>query len=158
MYLVDTYTCTVGSDNVYMHCFHYTGDILASYSQRLFSNLQGGFWDRPKWKPLKQEVELLALQFPQGQKQKMFVLHQSTEPVRTVANSLSVQLISPRHTPAACLQGLSETLKEAQNGSPVSLQDTGLLPQDRRRRYEYIEHVKQGFTMPVVKDGRYQFR
>ena len=61
-----------------------------------------------------------------------------------------MQLISPRHTPAACLQGLSETLKEAQIGSSVSPQDSGLLPQERQKRYKYIEHVKQGFTMPVV--------
>ena len=63
---------------------------------------------------------------------------------------MSVQLISPCHTPTASLQGLSEALEEAGIDSPLSLQDSGLLPQERRKWYEYIEHIKQGLHMPVV--------
>ena len=80
----------------------------------------------------------------------MIAVHHSTEQILTVGNSLSLQLISPRHTPTASLQELSEALEEAGIDSPLSLQDSGLLPQERRKRYEYIEHVKQGLHMPVV--------
>ena len=68
---------------------------------------------------MKQEVELLARALQKycdilkDKRQKMLVLNQSTEQVRTVGNSLSVQLISPRHTPVASLQGLSEALDKA---------------------------------------------
>ena len=62
----------------------------------------------------------------------MLVLHRSIEQVRTVGNSLSVQLICLRHTPVASLQGLSEALDEAGIDSPLSLQESGLLPQERR--------------------------
>ena len=73
----------------------------------------------------------------------MLVLHRSIEQVRTVGNSLSVQLICLRHTPVASLQGLSEALDEAGIDSPLSLQESGLLPQECRKRYEYIEQANK---------------
>lgn len=138
-----------------MHYCH-IGDILASHCQRLFSNLQAGFWDRPKWKGFKQEVELLARALQKYcnilkvEKQKMLVVHHLTKQIRTVDNSMSVQLISPHHTPTASLHVLSEVLEEAGIDSPLSLQDSGLLPQECRKWHEYTEHIKQGLHMPVV--------
>lgn len=34
--------------------------------------------------------------------------------------------------------------------SPVSLQDADVLPEDRKRRYDYIESVKQGLDVPIM--------
>lgn len=125
-----------------MYCL--AGEILGSHCQSLFANLQAGFWDRPKWKGLKQEVELLARALQKycntlkAKKQKVLVVHKLTEQIRSVGNSMPVQFIIPCHTPPASLQDFSEALGEAEIDSPLSLQDSGLLPHERRKHNNFI--------------------
>ena len=79
---------------------------------------------------------------------KMMELHSSSEQVRTIANSMTVQHLAARHTLDQCLQGLSSAIEEAGPNVPVCLEN--FLPSDRRRRYEYTEHVKAGMNLPTV--------
>ena len=75
-------------------------------------------------------------------------LHSSSEQVRTIANSMTVQHLATRDTLDQCLQGLLSAIEEAGPDVPVSLEN--FLPSDLRRRYEYMEHVKAGMNLPTV--------
>ena len=133
-----------------------SADVLASHCQRIFSNLQSAFWDRPGWRSFKKEVELLARGLQKYcdllscKRQRMLELHHSEEQVRTVANSMAVTFIAARHKSSINLQELSTTVETAGIDEVISLQDAGVLPSDRRRRYDYIEELKQGLKMPIV--------
>ena len=106
------------------------------------------------WKTFKAEVEILARMLQKyadiisEKRLKMLELHTSQEQVRTIANSMTVQHLAARHTLEQCLQDLSSAVEEAGPDVPVPLEN--FLPNDRRRRYEYIEHVKTGLKMPTV--------
>ena len=101
------------------------------------------------------EVEILARNLLKycdllNVKKKVLDLHQSEEQVRSVSNSMTVQVINQHHSPPAGLQSLSRIVEDAEIGNPVSLQEIGVLPQDQRKRYDYLEHVKQGLSMPII--------
>ena len=76
---------------------------------------------------------------------EMIELHSSTEQVRMIANSMTVQHLAACHALEQCLWGLFE---EAGPDVPVPLKN--FLPDERSRRYEYMEHVKAGMNMPTV--------
>ena len=78
----------------------------------------------------------------------MMELHSSPEQVRTIANSMTVQHFPAHHTLEQCLQGLSSAVEEAGPDVPVPIEN--LLPSERRKRNEYVEHVKAGMNMPTV--------
>ena len=129
---------------------------MRSKSQRVFQLLQAGFWNRHEWQPFKQEVEILARSLQkycdilEVKKQRTFANHHSQQQVRSLENSLSVQLIQQRHTVPHSLAPLCKQIIDAGIDTPVSLQDADVLPQDRKRRYEYIESVKRGLQVPVI--------
>ena len=127
-----------------------------SHLQRLFQNLQGGFWDRPEWQSFKQEVEILARSFQKycdylnGKKQRTFANHHSQQQICSIENSLTVQFVPQRHTVASSLEPLCERIADAGLDSSVFLQDAGMLPGDHQRRYDYMERVKCGLDVPVI--------
>ena len=127
-----------------------------SQSQRLFANLQAGFWDRPEWRSFKQEVEILArslqkyCDYLNAKKQRTFANHHSQEQIRSIENSLTVQFVNQRHTVASSLQPLCTSVADAGLDSPLFLQDAGVLPHDRRRRYDFMESVKGGLDVPII--------
>ena len=129
---------------------------MRSNSQRLFQHLQAGFWGRPEWKAFKQEVEILARSLQKYsdilcvKKHRTFTNHHSQEQVRSIENSLSVQFLQQRHTVPSTLQSLCEEITYAGSDTPVLLQDTNMLPEDRKRRYEYMEALKNGLDVPIV--------
>ena len=131
-----------------------SAQVLHSHSQRIFTSLQAGFWDCPCWKTLKAEVEVLARMLQRyadiisEKRLKMMELHSSSEQVRTIANSMTVQHLAAHHTLDQCLQDLSSAVEEAGADVPVPLET--FLPTDRHRRYEYMEHVKAGMNLPTV--------
>ena len=133
-----------------------SGDLVKSHSQRLFSNLQAGFWDRQRWKAFKQEVELLARNLQKYcdllnvKKHKMLSNQKCEEQIRSVGNSMTIQVITPHHSVPASVQVLSRIIEETVIDEPISLQEANVLPQDRRKRYDFMEHVKQGLRMPIV--------
>ena len=118
--------------------------------QCMFTSLQAGFWDRLCWKLLKAKVEVLSRMLQRyadiisEKRLKMMELHSSSEQVRTIANSTTVQHLAAHYTLDQHLQGLSSAVEEA---DPVSLEN--FLPTDRcrptdhRRWYEYMERVNE---------------
>ena len=132
------------------------GEVVHSHSQRLFQNLQAGFWDRPEWRSFKQKVEILARSFQKycdylnAKKQRTFANHHSPQQICSIENSLTVQFVQQRHTVASLLQPLCTSIADAGLDSPVFLQDAGVLPDDRRRRYDYMESVKGGLDVPII--------
>lgn len=87
-------------------------EALRSHSQRLFGNLQSGFWNNGMWMKYKAEVELLAKSVAKyagllsSKRVAMSLVHSSQQPVRNVGNSMSVLYIEPRHSPSSDLTAL----------------------------------------------------
>ena len=128
-----------------------SSEVLTSHAQRLFSNLQKGFWDRSTWKYFKQEVELLSRNLEKYcdilkcKKQRMLELHHVEEQVGSVSNSMTLYYVASRHTVSSNLHDLCTRVENAVTNEVVSLLDAGVLPHDRRRRYDFIEegsHVR----------------
>ena len=65
----------------------------------------------------------------------------------TIANSMTVQYITARCSHEDCLDDLSSHVESAPD---IAVPLEKFLPSDRRRRYEYIEHVKTGLKMPTI--------
>lgn len=59
---------------------------------------------------------------------------------------MTVQYFATRHTPDQYY--LSSAVEQA--GADIAIFLDNFLPHDRHRRYEYIEHVKNGMMMPNV--------
>ena len=137
-------------------CTCIPGDVVRSNSQRLFQHLQAGFWGRSEWQAFKHEVEILARSLQKycdhlcAKKQRTFANHHSQEQVCSIENSLSVQFVQQQHTVSSTLQSLCEEIEWAGPDTPVSLQDMNMLPEYRKRRYEYIEAIKNGLNVPVI--------
>ncbi len=110
-------------------------ETLRSHSQRLFGNLQGGFWNTDTWVKFKPEVELLAKSLAKyadmlsSKRGAMSLVHSSQQPVRNVGNSMSVLYIAPRHSPSSDLAQISSAISDAESDVPVDLQE--FLPSDR---------------------------
>ena len=129
-------------------------DTLRSHSQRLFGNLQGGFWNTNTWVKFKSEVELLAKSLAKyadmlsSKRVAMSLIHSSQQPVRNVGNSMSILYITPRHSPSSDLAQISSAISAADSYVPVDLQE--FLPSDRRRRFDRLESLKKGLDVPIV--------
>ena len=136
--------------------FTIPGEVVHSHSQRLFQYLRAEFWDRPEWRSFKQEVEILARSFQKycdylnSKKQRTFADHYSPELIRSIKNSLTVQFVQQRHTVASLLQSLCASIADAGLDSLVFLQDAGVLPDDHRRRHNYMESVKGGLDVQII--------
>ena len=132
------------------------GGDLRSHSQRLFQNLQAGFWSRLEWQLFKREVEILARSLQKycdilfAKKQRTFANHHSQQQVRSIENSLIVQFVQQQHTIPSSIQPLCKAIADAGVDTPVSFQGAGVLPEDHKRRYDYIESAKGGLDVPIV--------
>ena len=76
--------------------------------------------------------------------------HYSQQQVRLIKNSLSVQFGQQGHIVTLPLHTLNEAVIDAGSSVPVSLHDAGVLPQDCKRRYNYIESVEKGLGVPFI--------
>ena len=78
----------------------------------------------------------------------MEVIHSSTEPVRQISQNLTVMYTKSRVLAPAFLGPISESLKSL--GPNAQLDLAKLLPTVRRRRYEWVEALKQGLDIPLI--------
>ena len=78
----------------------------------------------------------------------MEAIHSSTEPVRQISQYLAVMYTKSRVLTPAFLSPISESLKSLGPNAPLELGK--LLPTDRRRRYEWVEALKQGLDIPLI--------
>lgn len=150
--------CVYESVNLYRYVYVYgtAGGDLSSHSQRLFQNLQAGFWSRPEWQSFKQEVKILVRSLQKycdiliAKKQRTFANHHSQQQVRSIENSLTVQFVQQRHTIPSSIQPLRKAVADAGVDTPVSLQGAGVLIEDRKQTYDYIESAKRELDVPIV--------
>lgn len=77
----------------------------------------------------------------------MQAVHSSEEVVRSVGNSLTVCFTGVRLSPPPYTAPISEAVLAAGPDSPVELD--GLLPDDRRRKYDWLVEVKKGLGVPL---------
>ena len=129
-------------------------DVLLAHSQSLFGILQFPFWNRPKWLEMKHSVENLARSLASyadlllAKRMKMQVVHSSQEVVRNISKNLTVRFTGVRAMPPSFLGPVCEAIVAA--GPDVPLEVGALLPNDRRRRYEWMQEIKRGLQVPLV--------
>jgi len=127
---------------------------LKSHSQQLFGNLQLPFWDRGEWKTLKPDIRSLAICLGDYadslsvKKQRTSALRASLSPARTVGNNLTVEYLTSRHSIKTEIAIFQEKLESAEVNTPVCIDD--LLPIDRRKRYDVVQHLKGGLLSPAI--------
>ena len=79
---------------------------------------------------------------------RMQAVHDSEEVVRSMGDSLTVRFTSVRLSPPPWTAPISEAVLAAGPDSPVELD--GLLPDDRRRKYDWIVEIKKGLGVSLV--------
>ncbi|KAL5496676.1 hypothetical protein EMCRGX_G013014 [Ephydatia muelleri] len=103
---------------------------------------------------MKNDVEQLARSIASyadlllDKRVRMEAIHSSTEPVRQISQNLTVMYTQSRVLAPAFLGPISELLKSLDPNAPIDL--AKLVPTDRRRRYEWVEALKQGLDIPLM--------
>jgi len=103
---------------------------------------------------VKVEVELLAksidiyAELLSAKKSKISLLHHSSTPARTVGNALTVEYIKPRVCVHNDIRCINQAIVTAGFHVPVDLQQ--MLPEDRRKRYETVQHIKSGLSSAAI--------
>ena len=78
----------------------------------------------------------------------MQAVHDSEEVVRSIGDSLTVWFTGVRLSPSPWTAPINEAVMAAGPDSPV--ERDGLLPDDRRRKYDRIVEIKKGLRVPLV--------
>ena len=122
-------------------------DLLA-LSQKLFSILHHQIWMRVNWIELKSPVTVLAqslskyAEYLANKRVRMQEIHTSSDTTRSVGENLTVCFTKARSSHPPYLQPVIDTVTAAGLQNPVELGP--LLPVDRRRRYDWLEAIRQG--------------
>ena len=78
----------------------------------------------------------------------MNALHGSLSPTRTVADNLSVEFLTPRRSLSSDIVVFQEKLERS--GTNVAIEIDELLPSDHRKRYDFIQRLKNGLLLPAI--------
>ena len=103
---------------------------------------------------LKKDVEQLSRSLASyadhllDKRARMQAVYSSQEMTRTIAENLSISYIGNCRQPSLVLSSISDQINHMQPNTPLDLRP--LLPSDRRRRYEWIQKLKDGLQMPIV--------
>ncbi len=129
-------------------------DELLSLSRTLFGCLSNNFWSTSMWCQLKKDVEQLSRALASyadlllDKRAKMQVIHSAKEVTRNIGDNLSVSYLDVCPCPSPLLSSICDALDELEPNTPLDLRM--LLPDDRRRRYEWTQALTQGLHVPVV--------
>jgi len=135
-------------------CHSMSREELLSHSRALFASLSNSFWSREMWLPLKKDLEQLARSLASyadlllDKRARIQSIHSSKEVIRNVAEHLSVSYMDVYHRPSPILSSISDAITHIEPNTPLDLRP--LLPDDRRRRYEWIQILKQGLDVPII--------
>ena len=128
--------------------------LLLSHSQALFSCLSNPFWSKEMWLMLKKDVEQLSCSLASyadhllNKRARMHSVFSSREMTRTIAENLSISYIENCRQPSLVQSSISDQINQMQPNTPLELRP--LLPNDRRRGYEWIQKLEDGLQMPTV--------
>ena len=135
-------------------CQSLSRELLLFHSQALFSCVSNPFWSREMWLALKKDVEQLSRSLASyadhllDKRTRMHSIYSSREMTRTIAENLSISYIENCRHPSLALSSISDQIDQMQPNTPLDLRP--LLPNDRRRRYEWIQKLKGGLQMLIV--------
>ena len=130
------------------------GDVIKRHSSALFEVLHAPFWDRSKWVELKRQVELLGkslhtyCEYLKRQSSRQKTVHESTEPIRSFADGVSLTVIEKNDISHPQLNSVERALEGMNTYNHLSLEN--FLPDGSKERYEYIQRVKRGLKYPCV--------
>lgn len=79
---------------------------------------------------------------------RMKVVHESTSPIREVSSSVSYCLVAPSSSVSPQLKKLDEVLTGSRSYEPIQLNDYS--PDDARKRYNFLQCLKCGLSLPIV--------
>ena len=117
---------------------------LESLSSHLFSCLQHEYWDRQNWKTLKHDTVLLAqsisgyAEYLDQSNKRSKEVHSSSIPVHEISDNMSITLLAD----------LVSKLNAASDFEYISVDEFCQL--DARKRYEYIQTIKQGLPFKTI--------
>lgn len=103
---------------------------------------------------MKAEVELLARSVGRyaelliAKRSRITSLHNYSQPARSVGNSLTIEYLKSCLSILTDLHTIDQAVVDAGFHAAIDLQD--FLPQDRRRRYDMIQHIKCGLSSAAV--------
>lgn len=106
------------------------------------------------WLPLKKDVEQLARSLASyadylfDKRARMEVIHSSKEVARNIGDNLSVSYIDSCNHPSPIVSSISDVVDRLEPDTPMVIMT--LLPDDRRRRYEWIQVIRQGLCVPLI--------
>ena len=135
-------------------CHSMSREELLSHSRALFACLSNPFWSREKWLSLKEDVEQLSrslLSYADlllDKRARIQFIHSSNEVTRNVAEHLSVSYVDKCQRPSPIISSISNAITQIEPNTPLDLRP--LLPDDRRRRYEWIQTLKHGLDVPII--------
>ena len=128
--------------------------VIRAHSSSLFGCLQNVYWSRPRFQNFKHSIEQLAGSLAEygdylgSQNKRAKEIHSSPVPVRQLSQSLSVTVIK---NSGLCYPRYNDLVKLLSNLEPyqhISL--TGICPDQPRKRYRFLQDLKNGLNVSVV--------
>ena len=135
-------------------CQSMSREELLSHSRSLFACLSNPFWSRQMWQTLKKDVEQLSRSLASyadmllDKRAQIQEIHSSKTTSRNIADNLAVSYIDKCHRLSPILSSISDAISQIEPNTPLDLRP--LLPDDRRRRYEWTQILQQGIQVPIV--------
>lgn len=127
---------------------------LEAYSQAVYHCLLSDYWGRKNWKSFKPDVNLLLTtisKYVDGLEEhckRMKAVHQSTLPVREVSDCVSYSLVAASTMVNSQLRKIDDIVKALSPLEPLLLNDH--CPINARHRYNFLQLLKGGLSLPVV--------
>jgi len=127
---------------------------LQSLSSHLFSCLQHEYWDRQNWKILKHDTVLLAqsisgyAEYLDQSNKRSKNVHSSLVPVHEISDNMSITFLPIVVSRPPLLADLVSKLDVASDFEYISVDEFCHI--DARKRYEYIQTIKQGLPFKTI--------
>ena len=119
---------------------HVKGGVTIPFSSSFYMPFKP-FWSREMWLPLKKDVEQLSRSLASyadlllDKRARIQFIHSSKEVTRSIGEHLSVSYIDKCHRLPLIMSPISDAINRIEPNTPMDLRP--LLPDDRRRRYEW---------------------
>ncbi len=127
---------------------------LCSYTQAVYRCLLSDYWGCGKWIALKAEVEQLVNSVSKysdslGEHLKrMKEVHASDTPVRKLSDWVSYCFIDVARSVSSSLHSVDAIIQGYPSYQPLLVNEQS--PSDARRRYNFLQELKHGLSIPVV--------
>jgi len=127
---------------------------LEAYSQMVYHCLLNDYWGWKKWKSFRADISLLLNSITkyinglEEHNKRMKFVHQSISPVREVSSSVSYCVVAASTSVHSQLKKIDNIVARSSPYEPIHLNNHS--PADARHRYNFLQVLKGGLSMPVV--------